>query len=134
MYKHAGRFIAANPTLATPASHEHEPIPPRWSVVAFRRGRDNMRRPRVYRRVWTFEREDKARSRLAKLDPSIYEDVRVCFDGVPVGSRGYSPIVCLWRDDAQCVNAGADPWNASAYMTREQGGPERTTDETRESR
>lgn len=93
-----------------------------------------MRRPRAYRRVWTFEREDKARARMAKLDPSIYEDKRVCFDGVPVGSREYSPIVWLWVDAADGVNAGVDPWSASAYMTREQGGPERTTDELRESR
>lgn len=134
MFKRAGRFVAANPSLATPASHEHEPKPPRWSVVAFRRGRDNMRRPRAYRLVWTFEREDKARAKMAKIDPSIYEDVRVCFDGKPVGSSGLSPIVALWRDSADGVNAGADPWASSRYITREQGGPERTTDEVRETR
>lgn len=134
MFKRAGRFVAANPSLATPASHEHEPQSPRWSVVAFRRGRDNMRRPRVYRLVWTFEREDKARAKMAKLDPDIYEDKRVCFNGTPVGSSMPSPIVWLWVDSADGVNANADPWSSSRYITREQGGPERTTDEVRETK
>ena len=119
MYKHAGQFIATNPALAVRASQEHEPVPPPWAVVAFRRSRDNAGRQRVYRRVWAFEREDKACRRFIACDPAVYEDKRIVRNGVPTGSTGDSPIVAEWRATRRGVNVGADPWVAAKYVARE---------------
>lgn len=124
MFKHASQFLAANPALGVRASQEHVPVPPPWAVVAFRRGRDNRRRPRVYRRVWAFEREDHAQRQRMKLDPADYERIALVRDGVPVGSTGTTGIVDEWVATRQGVNRGADPWFASGYMVREGHGPE----------
>ena len=110
MYKHARSIV--------PAHHEREPVAAEWAVVAFRQGLDNQRRPRVYRRVWTFRSKPKALQHLQHHCPT-YPCAILVHRGVPTTIVDHS-LVDLWMQQRKGVNADANPWASAAYMTREQ--------------
>ena len=122
MYKHASRFNQQAPELNTPAHHEREREPVAWAVVAFREGRDNQRRPRVYRRVWTFQNKAQALRHLAGMC-TTYPCAALLHKGAPVHDVSHE-LLDRWMAERKGVNADADPWRASQYARREIKGIE----------
>lgn len=108
-----------------------EPTPCRWAVIGFRRGRDNKRRSRVFRRVWPCNGNRQVENVYRKWSGGNWYLVRVTDGQVEPReewNQYFYELVQEWKDARKGVNRDADPYRASAYSLREIGGAE-TLDE-----
>lgn len=110
MYKRASESRAAQRTIAR---HEEDSGPAPWLVVAFRVGRDNRQRERVYRRVWG-HRTELAASKHRNSLPVSYEFRAVvrAVDGRAVWT-GDPWLIVRWHRTRRQTNIGAN-WRLSA--------------------
>lgn len=90
----------------------------RHAVIAFRMGRDNRRRKRVYRRVWEDTSAKITRARWASIHGS-YPDALLILDGEEVEVRGDGALVRDWQATQRGLNRGVDPVYGARYMERE---------------
>ena len=116
MYRNASRSRA---TQRAVVRHQEDSGPAPWLVVAFRTGRDNQGRERVYRRVWG-HRTEIAASKFRNALAASYEFRAVvrAIDGRAVWT-GDPWIIVRWNRTRRKANAGAN-WRLSAtYSDRE---------------
>ena len=59
-FKGASQSVAMQRAIKRTSDEGIKPAP--WAIVAFRVGKDNVGRERVYRRIWSFRDKNKAAS------------------------------------------------------------------------
>ena len=110
MYKHAAGLILDD---SGPRRITH-------GVVAFRVGRDNQRRRRIYRRVWMDSTGPKAQRRWDGLAP-VYGDAFLLRGSKIVDIRGSGELVREWVATRKGCNLGVHPITGTRYDSREGG-------------
>jgi len=128
MYRTASRSRATQ--SQSRRSSDAGPKHARFLVVAFRRGRDNMGRERVYRRVWAESFYDQAESRMEALAESYEYRAVLHADGTTAKSYGTVSVAEEWAATRRGHNRGADWCTASTHADRE-GGHDRSAVEQR---
>ena len=115
-----------HPEHARPVSQERRRgLPAPWAVVRLRLGRDNRRRRRVYRDIWSFETLRPARlchERMVEWCRGHLLDGHVALveRGVLAGAAtGCIDLVEEWVLSRRGVNLDADPWSSARYLSRE---------------
>lgn len=93
----------------------------RYAVIRWRLARDNQGRERPTRDVRTFPSQTGALLQRDAWEDALQTIFIAVIDrtGAKVYAEGEPSIVDSWRDERRGVNRGADPFTASAYMTRE---------------
>ncbi len=117
-FKGASESEATQRAVKRAADEGVKPAP--WAIVAFRVGRDNMGRERVYRRIWTFR--DKNKAAQAYSAPALlgtYGHVVLCEGSCVLADGGDRVLVARWTATRKGVNAGCDPYTAAGHIYRE---------------
>ena len=127
-FKGASQSVAMQRAIKRTSDEGIKPAP--WAIVAFRVGKDNVGRERVYRRIWSFRDKNKAASAFYRpargVDLGRYDHAALLEHGRPIAECGDPSMVARWCATRRGANKAANPYSASTYMHRECRGPGET--------